>query len=314
MPETETAEEAAPETLQLEAANEFENVDSSDAQFDRPLVDADSMVISGVSSKSANRAAEIEEQYRDDADFWAEAALENDAADNPSNDQNSVDALFAEVGAVSELVELKPDEALVPAKPPAAMAATSAQSSASRAPGRGKKKRGLLNIGGAIQSPETRRETRFAAISFALLALAIVSALAFKNMIVAAIPQAASVYKSVGLNVNLRGLEIQNVRSQSQDQDGTQVLVVQGQVYNAGKVPREIPRLYLAILGENDQEIYSWTATVESRAIPGGAIVSFRRRLASPPEGSKRVIVRFAAAGETGSSRPQNGDAPPATP
>jgi predicted Zn finger-like uncharacterized protein len=294
MPEADIAALEDQNTPALDA----ESTSATSDDLDRPLVDAESMMTGEASFKSANRAAEVEEHF-DEEPNW-----DLDPEPSAGNDQDSVDAMFA--------VEPEASDAPVAEVMPAAASPVGKldQQGLQRAPGRGKKKRGLLNIGGKAISEEARIETRFAVIAFGLLFVSIVVAMAFRATVVAAVPQAAALYKSVGLDVNLRGLEIRNVRTQVQDQDGTRVMTVQGQVFNAGKIPREIPRLYLAIKGEDGQELYSWTATVEGRAVPGGATVSFRRRLASPPEDGKSVMVRFAGAGENGSSRPPQSGAP----
>ncbi len=136
------------------------------------------------------------------------------------------------------------------------------------------------------------RDTRLGLVAL-LLGIIVVIGLTAREPLVRAVPGLASFYAAVGLPVNLRGIEFSNLRTSNETQDGTPVLVIEGEVVNPTRYTREIPRLRLAVQGAGGREIYSWTALLPRETLTGHESFTFRSRLASPPEGSERVSVRF---------------------
>jgi predicted Zn finger-like uncharacterized protein len=106
-------------------------------------------------------------------------------------------------------------------------------------------------------------------------------------------PQTASLYAAIGLPVNLRGLVFANVTTQTELQDGVQVLVVEGTIMSTGARATEVPRLRFGLRNEAGQEIYSWTALPDRKALGAGETLAFRSRLATPPPEGRDVVVRF---------------------
>ena len=53
------------------------------------------------------------------------------------------------------------------------------------------------------------------------------------------------------------------------------------------------PRLRFVVQDARGVDIYAWNAVVEQAVLQPGEKVAFRSRLASPPDGAHRVIVRF---------------------
>lgn len=135
-----------------------------------------------------------------------------------------------------------------------------------------------------------------------LLALALVGCLsasvAFRRTIVAAVPQTAAVYAMLGLSVNLRGLELRTVKSGTMQDNGVDVLLVQGEIANVTGRTLALPRLHLSVRDRRGLILYSWTAQLDERDLKAGQTVSFRRRLASPPPEGMDVLVRFARQAE----------------
>jgi len=136
------------------------------------------------------------------------------------------------------------------------------------------------------------RIPRFAAVGLGIMAIA-VAGLAARENVVRFVPDFAGVYASIGLPVNLRGLEFRNVKTLREMQDGIPVLVIEGEVVNVVKHAVEVPRVRLAVLSSNGQELYSWTALLQRSILADSEKVSFRSRLASPPPESREVLVRF---------------------
>ncbi len=126
-----------------------------------------------------------------------------------------------------------------------------------------------------------------------LLAAVLVLGLVSRQSVVRAAPELASLYAAIGLPVNLRGLEFQNIRTKQEIQDGVTVLAIEGEVENIAQGAVELPRVRLAVLGDNGAELYSWTALLPRSILYPHERVSFKSRLASPPAASKEIMVRF---------------------
>jgi predicted Zn finger-like uncharacterized protein len=106
-------------------------------------------------------------------------------------------------------------------------------------------------------------------------------------------PQTASFYAHLGLPVNLRGLEFDNLSTATEQHEGVPILVVEGEIVNETRKIIDVPRLRFAVRNAARQEIYSWTAVLPRTLLSPGDAVPFRTRLASPPPDAHDVLVRF---------------------
>jgi predicted Zn finger-like uncharacterized protein len=107
------------------------------------------------------------------------------------------------------------------------------------------------------------------------------------------LPQTASLYAALGLQINLRGLVFTSVMTERETHEGVEVLVVEGTIVNDVKRAVEVPRLRFSVRNKSGYEIYSWTALPNRNALLPGESLPFRSRLASPPREADRVQVRF---------------------
>lgn len=119
-----------------------------------------------------------------------------------------------------------------------------------------------------------------------------------RQSVVRAAPELATLYAVIGLPVNLRGLEFQNIRTRQEIQDGITVLAIEGEVENVANRAVELPRVRLSVLGDNGIEIYSWTALLPRSILYPHERVQFKSRLASPPAAGKEIMVRFLTRGD----------------
>jgi hypothetical protein len=117
-------------------------------------------------------------------------------------------------------------------------------------------------------------------------------------------PALAPAYAALGLPVNLREMDFENVASRIAEEDGRQILVVEGEIRNLAASARAAPRMRLAVLDAAGTEIYTWTATPQKSRLLAGEKAAFRARLAAPPQQGRDVRVRFAAEDSTGSDKP----------
>jgi predicted Zn finger-like uncharacterized protein len=136
--------------------------------------------------------------------------------------------------------------------------------------------------------PAVSLTTVCAAMGALVLALAI-----WRADVVRLLPQTASFYNMVGLDVNLRGLVFKDVKVTSESVEGKPVLVIEGVIIGAAKKPVELPRLRFSVRDAQGAEIYAWNAVLEQPVLKPGEKAWFKSRLASPPPEGRNIDVRF---------------------
>jgi predicted Zn finger-like uncharacterized protein len=129
----------------------------------------------------------------------------------------------------------------------------------------------------------------------AILALLLldVGLIGWRANVVRVAPQTASLYAAIGLGVNLRGLVLNDVTSETSSKDGVRVLLVQGRIVSTAAHTVEVPRLRFAVRNGGGNEIYSWMALPSRSLLSPGDTLAFESRLASPPPETHDVLVRF---------------------
>lgn len=134
-----------------------------------------------------------------------------------------------------------------------------------------------------------------------VMAAMTVALLVWRADIVRLMPQTADFYKLVGFGVNLRGLDITNVKTTTETVDGRQVIVIEGTVVGVGRAAAEIPRLRFIVRDARGADLYAWNAVIEQPSLRPGEKAWFRSRLASPPAEAREIVVRFFHRRDVGS-------------
>jgi predicted Zn finger-like uncharacterized protein len=122
------------------------------------------------------------------------------------------------------------------------------------------------------------------------LALALVI---WRADVVRLLPQTATFYRMVGLEVNLRGLSFKDVKISNETVDGKPVLVIEGVITGETHKAVELPRLRFSVRDAQGAEIYAWNAVLEQAVLKPGEKAWFKSRLASPPPEGRNIDVRF---------------------
>jgi predicted Zn finger-like uncharacterized protein len=130
--------------------------------------------------------------------------------------------------------------------------------------------------------------TACAAMGALILALMI-----WRADVVRLLPQTATFYRMVGLDVNLRGLAFKDIKVSNETVDGKPVLVIEGMIVGDSKKPVELPRLRFSVRDAQGAEIYAWNAVLEQPVLKPGERAYFKSRLASPPPEGRNIDVRF---------------------
>jgi predicted Zn finger-like uncharacterized protein len=130
--------------------------------------------------------------------------------------------------------------------------------------------------------------TACAAMGALVLALVI-----WRADVVRLLPQTATFYRMVGLEVNLRGLSFKDVKISNETVDGKPVLVIEGVITGETHKAVELPRLRFSVRDAQGAEIYAWNAVLEQAILKPGEKAWFKSRLASPPPEGRNIDVRF---------------------
>jgi hypothetical protein len=132
--------------------------------------------------------------------------------------------------------------------------------------------------------------------------IAATTAIAARVEIVRVAPATAALYAQFGMPVNLIGLTIDGVHATIVEQpDDRRELLVTGEVVNPREAEMPAPKLRLTLRGEDQRELYVWTAREPKSRLGPHERVAFRARLAAPPAGVRDVLVKFAAPGDKAS-------------
>jgi predicted Zn finger-like uncharacterized protein len=121
----------------------------------------------------------------------------------------------------------------------------------------------------------------------------IVALMIWRADVVRLLPQTATFYKMVGLEVNLRGLAFRDIKVTNETVDGKPVLVIEGTIAGQTRGPVELPRLRFSVRDAQCAEIYAWNAVLEQAVLNPGKRAYFKSRLASPPPEGRNIDVRF---------------------
>lgn len=142
---------------------------------------------------------------------------------------------------------------------------------------------------------KSRRSSRWTAIVLVLFACN-VALIGARNEVVRYLPQTASLFAAIGLPVNLRQLDFENVRITRETDNGASILLVQGKIVSKASRPVEVPRLRFAARNATGQDIYVWTAKPDRSVLKPGETLAFQSSLAKPPVDATDVMVRFFTA------------------
>jgi predicted Zn finger-like uncharacterized protein len=143
--------------------------------------------------------------------------------------------------------------------------------------------------------PAPRRTSAVAWLVLLLLLGVFAGSFVARNEIVAAWPPTARLFDALGVPANSNlgaGIELRNVTSARQEEDGAPVLLIQGEVANASTAVRSVPKMR-GSLREQGREIQSWTfQAAQSRLLPGEA-ASFVTRFKNPAPQATDLTITF---------------------
>lgn len=152
------------------------------------------------------------------------------------------------------------------------------------------------------------RLRRAARITAALLLVGSLGVMYFSRVqIVERYPDLAGLYESVGLGVNVVGLDFSNLETLRALSDGKDVLTVSAQIGGLMPEPVWVPPVVISLLDAEGQAVYEWSVAPRVRDLMAGERASFDTRLSLPPSEAVRVRLSFAGGSST---QPEAGSLP----
>ena len=130
-------------------------------------------------------------------------------------------------------------------------------------------------------------------VACAAMGALILALMIWRADVVRLLPQAATFYRMVGLDVNLRGLTFKDIKISNETVEGKPVLVIEGMIVGETRKVVELPRLRFSVRDAQGAEIYAWNAVLEQPVLKPGENAWFKSRLASPPPEGRNIDVRF---------------------
>ena len=143
-----------------------------------------------------------------------------------------------------------------------------------------------------------RRTARVAAL-VVLLGL-LVGGFALRVEIVRGFPSLAGLYASIGLPVNVIGLEFTDAKTMKTLREGKMVMTITARIRSVSGKSAPVPPVLVSLLNDNGASLYEWTATPAAASMEPGEVLEFSTEVNSPPDGATRVRLSFTTPRSSG--------------
>lgn len=127
-----------------------------------------------------------------------------------------------------------------------------------------------------------------------VLALFLGGGYLWRNSIVRAWPQTATLYAALGVAVNPLGMMLRNVTYNHSYENGLPVLTIRGEIVNITNERIMVPEISVQLKDARNKELYGWNFSLDRPQLPPKAKARFITRLSSPPAEARHLEVRFA--------------------
>jgi predicted Zn finger-like uncharacterized protein len=138
---------------------------------------------------------------------------------------------------------------------------------------------------------KVRRAVRIGAV--ATLVSLLVLGVAFRTDLVRQFPALAGIYESLGLGVNVVGLEFRDVTTLLTLRGGNNVMQVNARIYSVAAGETSVPPVIVTITDDGGKALYEWSVVPAVRTLERGEMVDFTTQLTSPPPAARQVRLTF---------------------
>jgi predicted Zn finger-like uncharacterized protein len=120
-----------------------------------------------------------------------------------------------------------------------------------------------------------------------------------REAIVDSWPPAGKFYDAVHLHVEVpgAGLQLRNVTSDRRQVGGLTILVIEGEIVNLSKVPREIPMLRGGLRDANREELQHWLFSTGNQKLTPQEAIRFKAEYPDPPAETADITLYFVRGG-----------------
>ena len=153
----------------------------------------------------------------------------------------------------------------------------------------------------ALPKPPRRRG---AGLAWTLAVLALVAGLVYaavvdRDRVVGFMPAAAGIYASLGLQIgqNGLGLELRNLTTNREMENGLPALVIGGDVRNVSSGVRTVPKLVVILRDRGEHDLQNQTVDAPVDHLLPGESAPFHTIITQPAEAASDIIVQFAGGG-----------------
>jgi len=146
----------------------------------------------------------------------------------------------------------------------------------------------------ALPYTKVRRTARL--VGIVGLAALLAGGVYFRTEIVRQVPDLAGLYETIGLGVNVVGLEFGGVKTLRAYKDGADVMIIDASIRSIASRPVEVPQVVVTLLDASGHALYEWSVNTGVNELAPGEIVGFDTQLSNPPSGAERVRLTFVNA------------------
>jgi hypothetical protein len=143
------------------------------------------------------------------------------------------------------------------------------------------------------QSPlgRMRRTARLGA--FVLLVSFLMLGFAMRADLVTWFPALAGLYASIGLSVNVVGLEFEDSRTLTSYRSGKAVMLITSRIRSVASQTVPVPPVLVSLLDGTGATVYEWTVTPAAKEMNPGEVLEFSTEVSAPPQGAVTVRLSF---------------------
>lgn len=130
-------------------------------------------------------------------------------------------------------------------------------------------------------------------ITLSLLALIALSAYLFRAKIVEIFPGTAPIYKAFGLEANVMGLEFYDIETKYGNNEGVNVLLVNGRIKNFDRKTRPVDMIKLSFKNAAGETVASWVIEPPKPELKSGESIKFVAQYPNPPIDAVKLEQEF---------------------
>jgi predicted Zn finger-like uncharacterized protein len=144
---------------------------------------------------------------------------------------------------------------------------------------------------GKLPIARVRRTARLAA--FVLLASMLILGFSLRTDLVTWFPSLAGLYATIGLPVNVVGLEFEDSKTINSLRGGKMVMQVTSRIRSIASRTVKVPPVLVSLVGADGAVLYEWTVSPSAPEMDPGEVLDFSTEVNAPPPGATSVRLTF---------------------